>query len=86
MTFEEVVANSQLTPLQIKAIGAILRTNTLTEAAQQIGVNRSTLFRWRSGIPGFEEALTAGRKQLAEEVLTEARATWQAQLLASRSW
>lgn len=85
MTFEDIVAdNPELTTLQIKTIGAILATDSFTKAARQVGVNRSTIFRWRTGIPAFAEALAAGRKQLAEKVIAEARATWEAELSASR--
>ncbi|MCB0170442.1 MAG: hypothetical protein KDJ97_07805 [Anaerolineae bacterium] len=83
MTFEEtVITHSELTPIQIRTIGAILAAHSITEAAGKVGIDRSTIHRWIAGVPAFNEALTAGRKQLATEVMEKARSTWQAELSA----
>ncbi|MCB9107618.1 MAG: hypothetical protein H6633_25700 [Anaerolineales bacterium] len=85
-TFEEVViANEELSPLQIKVIGAMMASPTITEAAEKMGINRSTIHKWRVNVPGFREAEQAARQQLASEIMSEVRATWQAELAASRS-
>jgi hypothetical protein len=41
-----------LTPAQHLALGALLAGKTVTAAAQEAGVDRSTVYRWRQRFPG----------------------------------
>lgn len=60
---------NNLSPNQIKAIEALLSNPSVEKAAQAVGVDKSTLFRWlRDG--GFKEAYAEARKTLLESTLT----------------
>jgi transposase-like protein len=55
-----------LTDKQKRAIDALLVGATDQQAADAAGVARSTLGRWRSGLPEFGHALEAARKEMLQ--------------------
>lgn len=55
-----------LTDAQVLALDALLAGATVADAAAAAGVDRSTLWRWRTEVAAFEAALNAGRAQLRE--------------------
>jgi len=55
-----------LTAPQEAALEALLAGATVTDAAAAAGVDRVTLWRWRTTVPAFEAALNTGRVQLRE--------------------
>jgi hypothetical protein len=59
----------KLTRKMEQAIGALLATATLAEAAQAAGVSEATLRRWLK-LPGFRRAFLDARRQVVEGVVT----------------
>jgi hypothetical protein len=59
-----------LTTKQLKAVAALLTTNTREEAAKAAGVSPATLYRWLKE-PGFREEYRAERYRVVERVLGE---------------
>ncbi len=56
-----------LTPKQQEAIPIILSSSTLEKAAEQIGVDVRTIFRWKKQ-PAFQEALNRAMLERAKEL------------------
>jgi hypothetical protein len=61
---------------QVRAVELLLSGCEFTEAANQLGVTRLTLYRWRQ-LPAFQEAERAGRREILDRTVS--------QLLAIRS-
>jgi hypothetical protein len=59
----------KLTRKQEQAVGALLATATLAEAAQTAGVGEATLRRWLK-LPGFRRAYLDARRQVVEGVVS----------------
>ena len=57
------MALSKLTQPQATAIVAIVRGAKLSDAAREAGVDRATLYRWRTADPQFVAALNAWRSE-----------------------
>ena len=58
---------SELSSKQRKAVEALLSTGEVTSAAQQLGINRATLYRWL-GEPAFVEAVRAAEAQALDDL------------------
>jgi transposase-like protein len=61
-----MTASGALTPKQERAVHALLTEATIERAAAKVGVNESTLRRWRRDVPAFRAAELAARRQLVE--------------------
>jgi len=59
---------SGLTPKQVLAAGALTAGQTITDAAQAAGVDRSTVHRWLREDFHFQAALNAARRDLLSEI------------------
>ena len=57
----------ELSSKQRKAVEALLSTGEVTSAAQQLGINRATLYRWL-GEPAFVEAVRAAEAQALDDL------------------
>ena len=64
----KAVQNSDLTPKQEKAIGALLSQPTMEEAAEAAGVNRATIFRWLQQ-EEFQTAYTQVRRESVKHAI-----------------
>lgn len=65
-------ALDRLTPQQIIARDALLRGATVTEAAEEAGVDRTTASRWKNQNPDFRASLNRGKRE-QERVLRSMR-------------
>ncbi len=65
---------SKRTARQEEAVLALLETPTIAAAAHKIGVNESTLRRWRAE-PEFQQALDETRREAYSEALHRMRAS-----------
>lgn len=61
MTSDTNILGQNLSPLQIRALRALLRERTFNDAAAATGVSRVTLWRWRK-LPMFRQAFTDGKR------------------------
>jgi hypothetical protein len=59
---------AELTPKQMLAAGALTAGQTITDAAQAAGVDRSTVHRWLREDFNFQAALNAARRDLLAEI------------------
>jgi hypothetical protein len=59
-------ANSALTPAQALAVRALTEGMSLNDAARAAGVERITLYRWRTRNPQFIAAMNAWRREQLE--------------------
>lgn len=57
-----------LTPLQHKAVLALLEKPTVTEAARVAGVHRATLYKWLREEPEFQAAHREARREVLRHV------------------
>ncbi len=57
-----------LTPQQTKVLELLLVGSTITKAAAQAGVDRTTVHRWLRGDSGFQAASNAARRNLQREI------------------
>ncbi len=57
-----------LTPQQTKVMELLLVGSTITKAAGQAGVDRTTVHRWLRGDSGFQAASNAARRNLQREI------------------
>src|SRR5262249_14467648 len=57
------------TAKQARGVAAVASSRTLEGAARRIGVNASTLRRWRE-LPAFQEAERQARQRILDETLT----------------
>jgi transposase-like protein len=60
-----------LTPTQAEVLKLLLAGSTISAAAQQAGVHRSTVHLWTRNHPAFSRALFAARQDRAETLLDE---------------
>jgi predicted DNA-binding protein (UPF0251 family) len=65
-------ARPGLTPLQIRAIRALLSERNQTAAAARAGVSRVTLWRWLKQ-PAFKQLVMAGLQAQTEAFLADIR-------------
>ena len=67
---QNATSDDGLSPTQELALAALLAGKTVTAAAQQAGVDRSTVYRWLRNPyqPGFRLALERGRWELRQAV------------------
>lgn len=49
----------QLSPQQTQALDLLLAGRTITQAAEEVGITRETLSRWRNHDPAFQAAYNA---------------------------
>ena len=62
-----------LAPAQRLALNALIGGATMTDAARAAGVDRSTVYRWLDGVPGFVAELNRGRLEQAQTLRAELR-------------
>jgi predicted DNA-binding protein (UPF0251 family) len=67
------MTRTELSPLQIQAIRALLSERTYKTAAAKVGVSRVTLWRWLKQ-PAFKQVVLAGLQAQKETILTDIRA------------
>jgi transposase-like protein len=60
-----------LTPIQAEVLKALVEGATVTAAAAQAGVHRSTVHLWTRDHPAFARALLAARQDRADALLDE---------------
>ena len=65
---EAVSDKSKLTPKQERAVLALLEQATLEEAAQAIGINKTTLWRWLQ-VPDFQAAYMQARRESVKQAV-----------------
>ena len=58
--------HAELSPKQRKAVEALLSTGEVTSAAQNLGINRATLYRWLAE-PAFVAAVRAAEAQAIDD-------------------
>lgn len=73
---------SKLTPQQATALKALLAGSMIQEAAKAAGVDRATLYRWRTQDPQFKEALSAWRNETHEHAMDQFLALAEASVAA----
>lgn len=61
-------SEADLPPKQIPALEALLTGASVTDAAEQAGVDRTTVSRWKNQDPNFMAALNAGTAELRDEM------------------
>ena len=67
--------SSELTTAQTKAIGGLLARCTVTRAAEQAGVDRTTVHRWLRADWGFQAALNRARREIRDAVEAQLHCT-----------
>lgn len=63
-------AVSELTPSQVKAISALLQGLSVKAAANEVGVDRSTIHRWLKEDAHFRAELNLRKQAMLDEVST----------------
>ena len=80
--------DSKLSAVQQRVIAALANGRTISAAAADVQMHRSTIYEWRKTVPVFREALAAARaeytaqlsdemKDLSASALETVRALWQ---------
>ena len=62
-----VASPPDLTDRQLAAIDLILSGRTATDAAEALGIDRRTIYRWRTEDPAFRQRLDQLRRQRCDE-------------------
>jgi len=60
-------------PKYEEMVAALVQCPTEAEAVAQVGINRSTLYRWKKD-PGFQRLYEEARRELYEHVITQVQA------------
>ena len=60
-----------LTPLQVQVLESLVAGLSVTAAAKQAGVHRTTVHLWTRTLPDFARALLTLRQQRADRVMDE---------------
>lgn len=60
-----------LTPLQMQVVQSLASGSSVSAAAEQAGLHRSTIYLWTRSIPGFNEILSSLRQQRASRMIDE---------------
>lgn len=77
---------SKLTPPQAKALRELLAGARTQEAADAAGVDRVTLYRWRTQDPQFMAALSAWRNETHEHAMDQFLALSEASVAGGGAW
>ena len=70
-TFDTFDTESDLSTVQQQVVAALARGRTITAAAAEVQLHRSTLHNWLNTLPAFRAALTAARSQYAAQLRDE---------------
>jgi hypothetical protein len=60
-----------LTPIQMQVLQSLASGSTVSAAAEQAGLHRSTIYLWTRTIPGFNQVLADLRQQRASRLVDE---------------
>jgi hypothetical protein len=66
--FDTIDTGSDLSPVQQQVVAALARGRTITAAAAEAQLHRSTLHNWLNTVPGFRDALNDARSQYAAQL------------------
>jgi len=60
------ILNSDLSPAQAQVIAALVLGKTISAAARQVGIHRTTIHHWRRNQPAFRAAVHRARREYVE--------------------
>ena len=69
--FDTFDTESDLSTVQQQVVAALARGRTITAAAAEVQLHRSTLYNWLNTLPSFRAALNDARSQYAAQLRDE---------------